>query len=459
QSRRRRDDPTWRVSTTEHHLESSHTVQVSNPVLQVNGIRIEHADKEPTFGEDGIPLLLAGSSAVIRLFGTGFNNETRFTFTKQPAAKHERCEYPIEEGYTVEPHSMTEYSTTVKIQVPPVHSYASTYFICVKDGSLPGRQFYIHQGNESWLALKSYDKLLPIWISILIIIACLMFSALFSGLNLGLMSMDQTELKIVSNTGTEAERRYARAIMPVRKTGNYLLCSILLGNVLVNSSLTIIMDDLTSGLVAVIASTLTIVVFGEICPQAICSRYGLAVGAKTIYITRLVMLITFPLSFPISKILDRILGVELGNVYTRERLQELVKLSNDVLERDEVNIISGAFELKKKIVSEVMTKLEDVYMLAHDTVLDFETVSEIMKQGYSRIPVYRGSRANIVTVLYIKDLAFVDPDDNTPLQTLCDFYQNPCNFVFEDTTLDIMFKQFKEALAAGRNDTQNTQLS
>ena len=47
-------------------------------------------------------------------------------------------------------------------------------------------------------------------------------------------------------------------------------------------------------------------------------------------------------------------------------------------------------------------------------------------------------------MLYIKDLAFVDPDDNMPLKTLCQFYQNPCNFIFEDVTLDIMFKQFKE---------------
>lgn len=47
-------------------------------------------------------------------------------------------------------------------------------------------------------------------------------------------------------------------------------------------------------------------------------------------------------------------------------------------------------------------------------------------------------------MLYIKDLAFVDPDDNTPLKTLCQFYQNPCNFVFEDVTLDVMFKIFKE---------------
>lgn len=37
--------------------------------------------------------------------------------------------------------------------------------------------------------------------------------------------------------------------------------------------------------------------------------------------------------------------------------------------------------MRKKIVADVMTKLEDVYMLSYDAVLDFETVSEIMKSG------------------------------------------------------------------------------
>lgn len=91
-----------------------------------------------------------------------------------------------------------------------------------------------------------------------------------------------------------------------------------------------------------------------------------------------------------------------------------------------------------------MTHIEDAFMLSIDAILDFETVSEIMKSGFSRVPVYEGEKNNIVTLLYIKDLAFVDPDDNTPLKTLCEFYQNPCHFVFDDLTLDIMFKQFKE---------------
>lgn len=294
--------------------------------LQVIGLRVETADRDPSYDVDGVPVLLAYSQAVLRIFGTGFNNYTRLAVTQIPGARDDHCEFPVAEDFPVEADSLSEFSALVKFRVPGVSGPGSSYYVCIKNGLDPTPQ-YLHQGTKSWLALRSYEKLLPIWMSIVIIITCLTFSALFSGLNLGLMSMDQTELKIVANTGTDEEKRYARAIMPVRKTGNYLLCSILLGNVLVNSTLTIIMDDITSGLVAVIGSTLVIVIFGEICPQAVCSRYGLAVGAKTIYITRVVMAITFPLAFPISKLLDRILGVELGNVYNRERLKELVKVS------------------------------------------------------------------------------------------------------------------------------------
>lgn len=61
--------------------------------------------------------------------------------------------------------------------------------------------------------------------------------------------------------------------------------------------------------------------------QAICSRHGLAVGAKTILITKAIMVITFPLAYPVSKILDLLLGEEIGNVYNRDRLKELVRVS------------------------------------------------------------------------------------------------------------------------------------
>lgn len=61
-------------------------------------------------------------------------------------------------------------------------------------------------------------------------------------------------------------------------------------------------------------------------------------------------------------------------------MQQVTTEYND-LEKEEVNIISGALELRKKTVYDVMTRIEDVYMLSYDAILDFETVSEIMKSG------------------------------------------------------------------------------
>lgn len=49
-----------------------------------------------------------------------------------------------------------------------------------------------------------------------------------------------------------------------------------------------------------------------------------------------------------------------------------------------MNIISGALELRKKTVADVMTKIEDVFMLDYEAILDFETITELMKSGYSR---------------------------------------------------------------------------
>ncbi|GAB0089166.1 metal transporter CNNM4 [Sergentomyia squamirostris] len=440
-----------RVPPQQNVIEGGGVAQpVTIPTIKIDGFRVEESAKEPQMSDHGIPELMSESLVTLRLFGNGFTDNMEIVLTTQPNIYGGSCQVTSSDVFHVIRGSITNRTVLVDIIVP--HVSGDLYFCAKESHNRTNAELamestpFVHQGTHHWLRLRSYEKLLPMWVSIVIICVCLMFSALFSGLNLGLMSLDRTELKILRNTGTDQEKEYAAKIQPVRDHGNYLLCSILLGNVLVNSTFTILLDGLTSGLVAVICSTISIVIFGEITPQAICSRHGLAVGAKTIYITKFVMLLTWPLAYPTSKILDMILGEEIGNVYNRERLKELVRVTKDLndLDRDEVNIISGALELRKKTVGDVMTHIEDAFMLELDAILDFETVSEIMKSGFSRIPVFEGERTNIVTLLYIKDLAFIDPDDNTPLKTLCQFHQNACHFVFDDVTLDVMFKQFKE---------------
>ncbi|XP_025071397.1 metal transporter CNNM1 [Alligator sinensis] len=108
-------------------------------------------------------------------------------------------------------------------------------------------------------------------------------------------------------------------------------------------------------------------------------------------------------------------------------------------------MVQGALELRTKVVQDVLTPLADCFMLRADAVLDFATVSEILRSGYTRIPVYEGERRdNIVDLLFVKDLAFVDPDDCTPLRTITRFYHRPLHCVFSDTRLDTLLQEFKK---------------
>jgi metal transporter CNNM len=98
-----------------------------------------------------------------------------------------------------------------------------------------------------------------------------MLSGTFSGLNLGLLGLDVKNLELLTkgpfNTKEEErDSKYATAILPLRKRGNLLLCTILLGNVTVNSGLAILMGDLTTGIMGLILSTGIITIFGEIIP-------------------------------------------------------------------------------------------------------------------------------------------------------------------------------------------------
>ncbi|XP_061409219.1 metal transporter CNNM2-like isoform X5 [Lethenteron reissneri] len=348
-----------------------------------------------------------------------------------------------------------EYSVVVEVDVKSLRKSETErlFYLCTKGIAGPagletGDNWVAHMGNDSRIAMvEERTSMLPRWLQILFIGVLLCLSGMFSGLNLGLMALDPMELRIVQNCGTAKEKAYAKKIEPIRRQGNYLLCSLLLGNVLVNTTLTILLDDLIgSGVVAVIASTVGIVIFGEIVPQALCSRHGLAVGANTIVLTKLFMILTFPASFPISKLLDVVLGQEIGTVYNREKLLEMLRVTdpyNDLV-KEELNIIQGALELRVKTVEDVMTPLKDCFMLSADAVLDFGTMSEIMQSGYTRIPVYEDELSNVVDLLFVKDLAFVDPDDCTPLKTITKFYNHPLHFVFNDTKLDAMLEEFKK---------------
>jgi len=66
------------------------------------------------------------------------------------------------------------------------------------------------------------------------------------------------------------------------------------------------MADLTAGVLGAIISTMLIVVLGEIVPQAACSRHGLLIGASTLWLVKIFLVVMFPIAWPISLVLDRV---------------------------------------------------------------------------------------------------------------------------------------------------------
>lgn len=429
----------------------------------VLGMRLEHSDRplsELELEEAGVLQVQEGAQILLRLYGLGLSarayQAVYFAEVGLPAGNGTRprgtnatCPEKTQD-LVVHPQAGEFRATSavigVKVQLLRKAERSKLYVLCTR--SDPGQPWLRLEGKDAFLrVVEEKQHLLPLWLQILLLLTLLALSGMFSGLNLGLMALDPMELRIVQKCGSETEKRYAGKIEPIRRKGNYLLCSLLLGNVLVNTTLTILLDDLIgSGLVAVVASTSGIVIFGEIVPQALCSRHGLAVGANTIVLTKIFMLLTFPISYPISKILDFLLGQEIGTVYNREKLVEMLKITepyNDLV-KEELNMIQGALELRTKTVEDVMTPIHDCFMINSDAILDFNTMSEIMESGYTRIPVFEEERSNIVDILYIKDLAFVDPDDCTTLKTITKFYSHPVHFVFHDTKLDAMLEEFKK---------------
>eukprot|EP01028_Stygiella_incarcerata_P005874 TRINITY_DN24286_c1_g1_i1.p1 TRINITY_DN24286_c1_g1~~TRINITY_DN24286_c1_g1_i1.p1 ORF type:complete len:560 (+),score=172.06 TRINITY_DN24286_c1_g1_i1:156-1835(+) len=286
-----------------------------------------------------------------------------------------------------------------------------------------------------------------LWIAIVGSAFLIMLSAMFSGLTLGLMGLDKVALQVIMQSGTPQERENAAKIYPIREKGNFLLCTLLVGNVAVNALLAILLADLTGGLVGFLLSTVFITAFGEITPQAICSRYGLLVGAHTIWLVKFFMVLLFIIAWPVSKLLDRVLGDEIGQVYNKKGLRELVDISAKHKETGisphEAGILSGALQFSEKTVKEIAVPLKDVDMVDIDGVLDEETMRTVWESGHSRIPVYESRRENIVGLLLVKDLALLNPEENASIRTFMTFYARDLPRVFSDCKLIDLLNIFK----------------
>ncbi|KAI0067517.1 DUF21-domain-containing protein [Artomyces pyxidatus] len=220
-------------------------------------------------------------------------------------------------------------------------------------------------------------------------------SGIFAGLTLGYMSLDETQLQVLSISGTPYQRKYANKIKPIRQNGHLLLVTLLLANMITNETLPVISDPvLGGGVQSVVVSTILIVIFAEIIPQSVCTRHGLYIGAKMAPAVRVLLYTLGIVAWPVAKLLEWILGPHHGIIYRRAELKELIALHSSVghyggdLRSDTVTIIGATLDLQEKTAKQAMTKIEDVFMLSIDAKLDYDTLRKVCSTGHSRVPVY-----------------------------------------------------------------------
>lgn len=212
----------------------------------------------------------------------------------------------------------------------------------------------------------------PAPFSYILIFLLVCLSALFSGLTLGLLGLDVIGLEIIMGGDNPDLIRCAKAIYPIRKKGNFLLCTLLLGNVATNALLSILMADMTSGLVGFLVSTIVIVVFGEIIPQATCSRHALQIGRRSLPLVKFFMAMLCVVAYPLSVALDFALGEEIGTVHTRTELLTMLRIHerHEQLDNETVNVMTGAINYRDKLVSEVVSIHTSLKMHHYQSYID-----------------------------------------------------------------------------------------
>ncbi|XP_031273842.1 DUF21 domain-containing protein At4g14240-like [Pistacia vera] len=188
-------------------------------------------------------------------------------------------------------------------------------------------------------------------------------------------------------------------------------------------ALPIYLDKLFNQYLAIILSVTFVLAFGEVIPQAICTRYGLAVGANFVWLVRILMVICYPIAYPIGKILDWVLGHNEA-LFRRAQLKALVSIHSQEagkggeLTHDETTIISGALDLTEKTAEEAMTPIESTFSLDVNSKLDWEAMGKILARGHSRVPVYSGNPKNVIGLLLVKSLLTVRPETETPVSAV-----------------------------------------
>lgn len=310
------------------------------------------------------------------------------------------------------------------------------------------------------LALERYDaeqaldpqgRIIYITSSILLVL----IGGISAGLTLGLLSLSPIDLELIKRTAvSNKDRRMALKVERVTRNPHQLLVCLLVVNAACMECLPLLLDRLLNPIGAIIISVSAILIFSEVVPQAICKKYGLQIGASLAWLVHIMMFITWPVSYPIGKLLDWSLGSHGKAFFRRAELKEFVTLHGEapveegaaesVLTTEECQIIHGALDMANKTAETAMTPLDKVFSIPADAAYDRILLQQIIEAGHSRVPVYESTTdngpKNIIGLILVKELLMHEPNGSLKIKE-CTIRQ--ADFLMADTPLYSVMQLFQ----------------
>lgn len=281
---------------------------------------------------------------------------------------------------------------------------------------------------------------MSILLTIIVVLLLTGLSALCSGLNVALMSMNIDDLRRKRKLGNERAKR----VYGFRENTHLTLASILLTNVAAVSATSLVLESVLFGLLAGIITTLIMVTFGEIMPQAIFGRNPIRYFARFAPFVHTIIFLTYPISKPLQLLLDKLFDAPSAKLHSRQELGVIIaehaRHVDSELDDDEVEIIRGALQLSEKRISDIMMPIRSVFWLTLATQLTPEKIDELKAVGRSRIPVFNDDHTHCYGVLLMKDLVDWDFDDND--YSVSDFDLYPVEMIGSRTALDTLLRKF-----------------
>ena len=285
-------------------------------------------------------------------------------------------------------------------------------------------------------------------------------NAFFSATEMAMVSLSRSR---VEQKAEEGDKRYIR-LLKVLENPNHFLSTIQVGITLITILSGARLADSLGELIAswmgnsetayAVASFLSLafltyisIVFGELYPKRIALNLKDALAIRTVPFIIAIGKIVSPFVWLLSastNLLSRLTPMTFDDAdekMTRDEIEYMLSKSEETLDADEIEMLQGIFSLDELMAREVMVPRTDAFMV--DIQDDTQTIIQsILKQNFSRIPVYDGDKDNVIGLIHTKSLlkeAFVSGFDNIVWKRIL---QDPL-FVPETIFVDDLLKEFR----------------